>query len=71
MNDAQESAPVSAWQEAIDAGDDMSLIEANLALSYQERCVQHDRAITLAMALREAAFKQIHGLSDALKAVES
>lgn len=70
MKAAKEPDQTSAWQEAIDAGDDMSLIEANLALSYQERCIQHDRAVTLAMALREAALQEIHGLSDALKAVE-
>ncbi len=59
----------SAWEQAQDEGCDMSLIEANLELSYQERCVRHDRAISQAMALRRAALKQIHGLSDAIEAV--
>jgi len=69
MKREPERAQVSAWEEAQRLGCDMSLIEANLELSYTERCIQHDRAITAAMALREAALQQIHGLSDAIKKV--
>lgn len=57
----------AAWQEAEAWGCDMSLIEANLELSYRERCEQHDRAINQAMALRQAALAQINGLSSAIK----
>jgi hypothetical protein len=59
----------SAREEAQRLGCDMSLIEANLELSYTERCIQHDRAISSAMALHEAALRQIPGLSDAIQAV--
>jgi hypothetical protein len=69
MNLGSITPPTSAWEAARLAGCDMSLIEANLELSYTERCVRHDRAITSAMALREAALNQIHGLSDAIEAV--
>jgi hypothetical protein len=60
---------VSAWESAIRDGCDFSLIEVNLSLSYTERCRQHDRAATAAAALREAATRQIHGLSDAISKV--
>jgi hypothetical protein len=68
MNREAEKCNTSAWEEAQRIGCDMSLIEANLELSYQERCLRHDRAISSAMALREAALRQIPGLSDAIQA---
>jgi hypothetical protein len=68
MKPESDTPPTRAWEEAQRLGCDMSLIEANLELSYTERCIRHDRAITAAMALREAALRQIPGLSDAIKA---
>jgi hypothetical protein len=56
VNAAEASKPAkrSAWQEAEEAGFDMSLVAANLELSVLERIRQHDRALALALALREA-----------------
>ena len=66
------TAPSSsgAWEEAEAYGFDMTLIERNLLLSYEERCRQHDLALNQAMALREAATRQIDGLSGAIEAAE-
>lgn len=36
------------------AGIDLSLIEVNLSLSYEERLLRHDAALELAQALRTA-----------------
>ncbi len=66
MSDTAHS--LTAWAEAEACGCDMSLIEANLELSYEERCVQHDRAVTMAMELRRAAEEHIDGLSRAIEA---
>ncbi|WOO41114.1 hypothetical protein [Rubellicoccus peritrichatus] len=66
-NDNHDSkGPRDAWREAEAYGCDMSLIEANLKLSYTERIIQHDRAMNQAMQLREAALMQIDGLSNAI-----
>jgi hypothetical protein len=53
---AETSEPTkrSAWEEAEAAGFDMSLVASNLDLSVVERIRQHDRALTLALALRKA-----------------
>jgi hypothetical protein len=69
MNPESDMPPINAWEEAQRLGCDMTLIEANLELSYQERCLRHGRAISSAMTLREAALRQIPGLSDAIQAV--
>lgn len=71
MDEVSQQPALNAWEKAEADGCDMSLIEANLRLSYKERCVRHDRAINQAMALREAALKQINGLSDAIAADHS
>ena len=67
---SKSNASPTAWQKAEALGCDMSLIEANLRLTPQQRCEQHDRAINQAMALREAALKQIDGLSEAIAATD-
>jgi hypothetical protein len=43
-----------AWQEAERFGCDMSLLEANLKKTPLERIRAHDRALSMAMALRRA-----------------
>ena len=63
-----DPSSATAWEEAEAYGFDMSLIVRNVGLSYEERCRQHDRAINQAMALREAATRQIDGLSGAIEA---
>lgn len=67
MSNPQRPESTSAWTAAENAGMDMSLIEANLELSYEERCRQHDRAITAALELRQTAMDQIDGLSGAIE----
>lgn len=68
MKVAKNSQQTSAWEQAQQEGCDMSLIEANLTLSYQQRCQQHDRAANQAETLRRAGIAQINGLSRAIKA---
>jgi hypothetical protein len=46
--------PAEALEEARQAGIDLSLIDASLALSYEERVLQHQSALELALALRRA-----------------
>ena len=57
----------TAWEKAEAYGCDMSLIDLNMKLSPTERCIHHDQAMNQAMALRNAALKQIDGLSEAIK----
>ena len=40
--------------EAASAGIDLSLLDSNLALSFEERLLRHDSALEFATALREA-----------------
>lgn len=56
MSDAtpNETDEPSAWRKAERAGFDMSVIEANLEFSIQERMRAHGRALAMACALREA-----------------
>jgi len=49
-----------AWRAAYAAGVDLSLIEISLAKTPWERWVEHDRALELALQLREA-MKMRHG----------
>jgi hypothetical protein len=48
------SASSSAWDEAQQDGVDMSGLLANLNRTVLERIRNHDRALTLALALRQA-----------------
>jgi hypothetical protein len=43
-----------AWMAAVDAGIDMSLVEANLAMSPWERLLENDRALGLITMLEQA-----------------
>lgn len=43
-----------ALEEARRAGIDLSLLDCNLALSYEERALRHESALELVLALREA-----------------
>lgn len=43
-----------ALKRAQDAGIDLSLIDCNLALSYEERVQRHQSALDLMLTLREA-----------------
>ena len=65
MSNAKTNPTTSAWEEAERAGCDMSLIEANLELTYQQRCEQHDNCANAVQTLRQAATAQIDGLSRA------
>jgi hypothetical protein len=50
------------WQEAERYGFDMSVVEANLRKTPLERIRAHDRALSLALALRQAMKeRQGHG----------
>jgi hypothetical protein len=48
------SARPSAIQEAERAGFDLSLIDDNLSLSYDQRAIQHQQALSLALELERA-----------------
>ena len=48
------SVSLSAWDEAEQYGIDMSALLANLEKTVLERIRNHDRALTLALALRRA-----------------
>lgn len=48
------SAPLSAIEEAERAGFDLSLIDDNLSLSYDQRAIQHQQALNLALELERA-----------------
>ena len=48
----------SGWQIAEESGVDMSLIEANLRLTPQERIRAHNRALNTANQLRDAMRKR-------------
>ena len=52
------STPLSAWDEAEQYGVDMSALLANLDKTALERIREHDRALNLALALREAMAEQ-------------
>lgn len=54
---APDSGP--AWFEAMAAGIDMSLVEANLRLTPWERLLENDRALALVEALEAAQDRQI------------
>ncbi|GEM_PF-2143482 len=60
----------SAREVAVDYGFDMSLIELNLQLTPEERCLQHDRAMNLAMKIRKTSQSQIDGLPEATQATQ-
>ena len=59
---ATPAGTASAWDEAAAVGFDMSQIEHNLTLSVWERIRAHSRALTMAIALREAMEKRDAGL---------
>jgi len=64
-NDRHEHAPPAkgpAWKAAEEYGFDMSLIEAGLNLTPQERIRRHSRALKTAILLREAVERR-HGRS--------
>ena len=46
--------PAQALEEARCAGIDLSLVEVNLRLTYEERALRHASALELALALKEA-----------------
>jgi hypothetical protein len=46
--------PEQALEEARRAGIDLSLLDANLALTYEQRVLKHESALELVWALREA-----------------
>ena len=52
-----------AIEEAVRAGFDMSLIEANLSYSYEKRALLHDAALDLALEL-ERIGRQLRGESE-------
>ncbi len=45
---------MNAIQQAEQAGFDMSLIDESLRLTYEQRALQHQAALNLALALEEA-----------------
>jgi hypothetical protein len=47
-----------AIAEAERAGFDLSLIDSNLRLSYEERLLRHDAALAMVLELRAIAAKQ-------------
>jgi hypothetical protein len=49
--------PLSAIEEAERAGLDMSLIDANLRYSYEQRVVHHQEALDLVLALEKAGYE--------------
>jgi hypothetical protein len=49
--------PADALADAERAGIDLSLIDSNLALSYEERLLRHDAALELVQAIRAATGK--------------
>jgi hypothetical protein len=46
--------PAQALEEARRAGIDLSLLDSNLALTYEERVLRHESALELVWALKEA-----------------
>lgn len=46
--------PKSAIEEAERAGVDLSLLDDNLSLSYDQRAIQHQEALNLALELERA-----------------
>jgi hypothetical protein len=42
---------MSAIEEAVQAGFDLSLVEESLQYSYEQRAIQHQAALTLALEL--------------------
>ena len=55
--------PAKALEEARKAGIDLSLLDANLALSYEERVLQHESALELALELQaEGLIDEIGGM---------
>lgn len=46
--------PAQALEEARRAGIDLSLLDSNLALSYEQRVLRHESALELMLALRGA-----------------
>jgi hypothetical protein len=51
---AKPTGKPDPWQEAERYGFDMSVVEANLRKTPLERIRAHDRALSLALALRQA-----------------
>jgi hypothetical protein len=49
--------PSDPWQAAIDYGIDVTQLEHNLTLTPAERITQHDRALELVRALRQAGIQ--------------
>ena len=48
------ATPVSAIEDALRAGIDIGLLEDNLRLSHEQRALQHQDALDLALALVHA-----------------
>ena len=46
--------PAQAIEDARRAGIDLDLLDSNLALTYEQRVLQHESALELALALRKA-----------------
>lgn len=46
--------PAQALEEARSAGIDLSLLDSNLALTYEQRVLRHESALELMLALRGA-----------------
>jgi len=56
------SVPLSAWDEAQQYGIDMSGLLANLNKTVLERMRNHDRALMMVLALRQAMTDRYGGL---------
>ncbi len=54
---AMSDPPLDPWQAAIDYGIDVAQLEYNLTLTPAERIQQHDRALELVLALRQAGIR--------------
>lgn len=51
---ALRDQPMTAWQAAVEMGNDMSLVELSLSRTPAERFREHNRFMRLAWELREA-----------------
>jgi hypothetical protein len=49
--------PVSAVEEAERAGFDLSLIDANLSYSYEQRVIHHQEALDLVLEFERAGYQ--------------
>ncbi len=63
-NHSDASASLDAWEEARQYGVDMSGLLANLNRTVLERIRNHDRALTLALTLRQAMVDRYGGLRE-------